>query len=907
MIDPVTAIGLATNVVQFVDFSWGLLCDSKRLYDSGTGLSAENEDLEMISNDLLRLYCALTAPSSVGAIPDQMGNLAFQCKSVAEELLTALNKVKEKGPRKRWTSFVVTLQSVWKKGQIEGLMEVKMILGNLVTENKKLHIHGMHSLQWQLENVQHMVLKLQSDSKLRDAAIQAFCEAPRQSSSVKVPTMSACAESMSNLTRQLSSLSLKVGSTASDQMLLRSLHFKAIKSRESQIVPANTKTLTWLLDPCSGSNLSNWLESQRGIYWINGKAGSGKSTLMKYLVAHPQTTKLLKTWAGNRTLVTASVYFWHAGTALQKSQEGLFRTLLFEILSQSPDLIRLVCASKLAAFRRFEEEIEPWTDLELREAIDLLKGETEMKARFCFFIDGLDEYNGHPEDIIKALQSLGSIPNIKLCVSSRPWNEFIDSFGGFPGFRLHLEELTRGDITTHVKQTLETNDHFVIPNQNDPRSQDLVQEIVDKARGVFLWVVLVTRSLLDGLRNADRICDLQRRLRQLPETLEKYFSHMYYSIEKIYREQTAQTFQFVLAATKGMDSSRLSLTLFSFLDEEDLDAAGVNSLSKPLKEPDISSRQDIMRRRLLARCMGLVEIVNEDVLFSELRDSYSMNLVNPVVDFIHRTAYDFLATKDMQIQLSENLKPDFEAHTLIFKAYLAVLKRIDYHRGKVERELVYRLIESLVRHVGHFETISSVVPITVLDETRLAAIKYEKYADDFHAEPLDLFFLRATVLHGSHYIPEILNRKSHQISHDTMSKIICVIVVWPNTMTVNLDAVNPLIEHGGGPSLAWDQIVLILYKRQITKPNNRTSINDELLEATIEKLLQYGADLQYCVVDKEATSEMTSEDADPPQDSSTGNRSPSAQELITEHFGEDKARKILSTRQLDNLVSKILP
>ena len=138
--DPITTIGLAGNIVQFVDFSWGLLCESKRLYDSGTGASAENDVLDTIADDVIRLSDALTAPSAIGAVPDQMRDLARQCKGVAYELLTILDHVKAKGPRKKWTSFVAALRSVWKKEEIEGL----------VTRMEKLRNQMQTHLQWML-------------------------------------------------------------------------------------------------------------------------------------------------------------------------------------------------------------------------------------------------------------------------------------------------------------------------------------------------------------------------------------------------------------------------------------------------------------------------------------------------------------------------------------------------------------------------------------------------------------------------------------------------------------------------------------------------------------------------------------------------------------------------------------
>ncbi len=72
MIDPIAAIGLAANIVQFVDFSWKLLSETRDLYDSSTGVSADNDLLETISKDLINLNDALTAPSTAGVIPDRI-------------------------------------------------------------------------------------------------------------------------------------------------------------------------------------------------------------------------------------------------------------------------------------------------------------------------------------------------------------------------------------------------------------------------------------------------------------------------------------------------------------------------------------------------------------------------------------------------------------------------------------------------------------------------------------------------------------------------------------------------------------------------------------------------------------------------------------------------------------------
>ena len=79
-----------------------------------------------------------------------------------------------------------------------------------------------------------------------------------------------------------------------------------------------------------------------GCYWVQGKAGSGKRTLMKFIAASEKTPEALHEWTGPRQLITRSHFFWHAGTELQKNVQGLFRTLLYQIFTQRRDLISQV-------------------------------------------------------------------------------------------------------------------------------------------------------------------------------------------------------------------------------------------------------------------------------------------------------------------------------------------------------------------------------------------------------------------------------------------------------------------------------------------------------------------------------------------------------------------------------------
>jgi len=125
--------------------------------------------------------------------------------------------------------------------------------------------------------------------------------------------------------------------------ILNDLQFRVMDLREAEIHENHVRTFDWVYSSSEpdddASNLRAWLLHGNGIFWVEGKPGSGKSTLMKMIRASGKTRKLLLEWAGPNQLHTGAYFFWLAGTMLQKSQEGLLRSLLFQLLQKRRHLI----------------------------------------------------------------------------------------------------------------------------------------------------------------------------------------------------------------------------------------------------------------------------------------------------------------------------------------------------------------------------------------------------------------------------------------------------------------------------------------------------------------------------------------------------------------------------------------
>jgi hypothetical protein len=222
-----------------------------------------------------------------------------------------------------------------------------------------------------------------------------------------------------------------------------------------------------------------------------------------------------------------------------------------------------------------------------------------------------------------------------------------------------LQDLTRGDVEHYVRSELSFHSELDDLGRKDKRYQALISEIGERAQGVFLWVFLVVRSLRDGLTHGDSIRTLEARLRGLPVQLEEFFKHMLDQVDVVYRKDMAMAFQYALKANEP-----LTLMTYAFLDKSNPDFV-FNLELQPFDNHDIFLIHSKMRRRLQARCKGLLEdcIVPSATAFWGHR-----------VEFLHRTVRDFLQTAEIQKILSGYVEKSFNANVSISRTFLGLIK-----------------------------------------------------------------------------------------------------------------------------------------------------------------------------------------------------------------------------------------
>ena len=214
--------------------------------------------------------------------------------------------------------------------------------------------------------------------------------------------------------------------------------------------------------------------------------------------------------------------------------------------------------------------------------------------------DGLNEFEGDHLEFCGVLQGLSRSPHAKLCISSRPWNVFEDSFGRDVSSKLYMHKLTYTDIQSYVESRLLEHPRWNDLNIEDGNAESLISKVTERATGVFVWVFLVTQQLRNGLTEYDSFLDMQRRFEKIPTDLEAFFKQILESVEPFYHEKMATTLQIALEARQPAP-----VMIYNFHDQEYEDEEYALKLPlQPLRSDQVASMRARIVRRLSGRRRG---------------------------------------------------------------------------------------------------------------------------------------------------------------------------------------------------------------------------------------------------------------------------------------------------------------
>lgn len=435
---------------------------------------------------------------------------------------------------------------------------------------------------------------------------------------------------------------------------------------------------------------------------------------MKYLFRNEELFPFLERWSGHSPGILTGFFLWNCGTDLQKTTIGLLRTLLYEALQdmiygpldEDPRVIQRIFAERWKQFCSFGGGVETFSLSELRTAFDLLLSDTSKK--FLLMIDGLDELDDDPTNALTVLISASNRENVKVCISSRPSVIYQATFKDWPS--LQLDKWSDQGILQYVLYAFDQNDTmFNIPAEQSDGTEEryIVNTIVKKSCGVFLWASLATEFLIQSTQESDDVSTIKWRVNALPSDLEALLIYMFDNLDAQHFAQAARLFRLVDA--HGYPSL---LPLASAMDADT--RSGIEAEIAPLSVGEVLSRAERMRNILVFKCKNLLSIF-EAIPTEEKRNSVEVaDLAHYKVNYAHRCIRDFIRTYEMRSRIAEaTTYEDFSEDEHWANGHLWTLKTLQPRDGKLP---IWDALADCIEHALRLESKDNRVRLTYLDE-----------------------------------------------------------------------------------------------------------------------------------------------------------------------------------------------
>jgi ankyrin repeat protein len=406
------------------------------------------------------------------------------------------------------------------------------------------------------------------------------------------------------------------------RMLLDSLRFDQIDTRQMTIKNAHAKTCKWLLKK---PEYLDWLDitklcEHHGFLWIKGKPGTGKSTLMKFALANARRTM--------KDRIIISFFFNARGEDLEKSTMGMYRSLLLQLLERVSEL---QCdLDSLGLTQGGISGSHQWSVESLKELFGQAVQRLGRSSLACF-IDALDECEERQiRDMVSFFEHLGEIAvsagiRLHVCFSSRHYPHITISKG--LGLVLEGQEEHNQDITDYLDSELK------IGHSN--LAQQVRAELQEKSSGIFMWVVLVVQ-ILNKEHDGGRVHALQRRLRDIPTDLHSLFRDILMR-DHYNKNELLLCIQWVLLAKRPLKPEELYFAILSGIEPEDLVRWNRDEIT-----------MDVIKRFILNSSKGLAEITRSKI---------------PTVQFIHESVTDFLLKENGLGELWSDLGSSFQGQS----------------------------------------------------------------------------------------------------------------------------------------------------------------------------------------------------------------------------------------------------
>ncbi|KAH0538139.1 hypothetical protein FGG08_005247 [Glutinoglossum americanum] len=396
------------------------------------------------------------------------------------------------------------------------------------------------------------------------------------------------------------------------------LSFMEMNDRGNDIEPAADGTCAWLLQH---HIYKDWLSQRRGLLWVKGNPGAGKSTVLKYALQAMEQDEPLPP----NKLVTLSFFFHCRGAEIQRTPLGLFRSLLHQLLGRFPGPPADVVQTFKDRSQSMGKPGEKWNrrPQELQGFVETSLPKILVESSIRIFVDALDECGEEAAiRLVKYFQHL-----LSKCSSAQHRLSICFSCRHFPivsldnGLEICIERENRQDIRRYIWDELKD----VIHGNELKVLQD---KILHRSSGIFQWVALIVPTALRLHRQGRNAKAIEKSIQEVPKGLDSLYREILKSIDGEDLPQSLQLMQWICFAQRP-----LSLEELRFAMVVDADTP-YSSLGECRDSADYTETDEAMEKRMGSLSGGLVEVKEHQN--------------RRVAQFIHQSVNDYLIRDGLQ-------------------------------------------------------------------------------------------------------------------------------------------------------------------------------------------------------------------------------------------------------------------
>ena len=257
----------------------------------------------------------------------------------------------------------------------------------------------------------------------------------------------------------------------------------------------------WLTSKTSFQDWQLGVDDYPKCFWLSGEPATGKSTLSGHVVKYLEQSNS-----------DCSYFFFKYGGVGRSSVAELLCSLAWQMASSNTEIRR-----KILSLREEGVVIDKSDGRAVWRTIFVARVfRTELRQPHYWIIDGLDECANYAA-LFPLLGKVDRHFPLRIFVASRPYLSIERSFSQ-EGIHKVQESVSQENSLGDIELFIDSHSHY-LPVDTEADRKDLVELILRKSNGNFLWTRLVIKELEEALS--------QQRINEILESVPRGIDQLY--------------------------------------------------------------------------------------------------------------------------------------------------------------------------------------------------------------------------------------------------------------------------------------------------------------------------------------------------------------------------------------------